>query len=120
MLRALAISLALAASPVRACELALVLAVDISGSVDPEEYRIQMDGLAEALRDGVVAEALLDQQAMVTLLQWTGATRQRQTLPWTQMTSFAVIEQFAEDVQRDGRIWRNYSTARYQIKNKNG
>ncbi len=111
MLRALAISLALAASPVRACELALVLAVDISGSVDPEEYRIQMDGLAEALRDGVVAEALLDQQAMVTLLQWTGATRQRQTLPWTQMTSFAVIEQFAEDVQRDGRIWRNYSTA---------
>ena len=37
-----------------ACDLALVLAVDVSGSVDAKEYRIQMDGLAEGLRDGVV------------------------------------------------------------------
>ena len=34
-----------------ACDLALVLAVDVSGSVDAGEYQIQMGGLAEALRE---------------------------------------------------------------------
>ena len=34
------------AQPVAACGLALALAVDISGSVDADEYQIQMDGLA--------------------------------------------------------------------------
>lgn len=110
MFRAAAFS-ALFATQAAACDLALVLAVDISGSVDPQEYRIQMDGLAAALRDGIVAEALVDQQAMVTLLQWTGSSRQRQTLPWTQMTDFAAVDRFADAVEDDPRIWRNFSTA---------
>lgn len=110
MFRAAAFS-ALFATQAAACDLALVLAVDISGSVDPKEFRIQMDGLAEAFRDGIVAEALVDQQAMVTLLQWTGSSRQRQTIPWTQMTSFAAVDAFADALAQDGRIWRNFSTA---------
>ena len=64
--------------PSFACELALVLAVDVSGSVDPKEYRIQMDGLAAGLRDGTVVEALSQQRAKVTLIQWSGSTRQAQ------------------------------------------
>ena len=60
-----------------ACDLALVLAVDVSGSVDRGEYRVQMDGLAAALRDGVVVDALIHQQAYVSLIQWSGASRQR-------------------------------------------
>ena len=96
---------------VRACDLALVLAVDVSGSVDPQEFRLQMDGLAAALRDGIVAEALLSQEAAVTLVQWTGSSRQRQTLPWTAMTSFDAIDRFADAVEIDQRVWRNYSTA---------
>lgn len=99
------------AGAVQACDLALVLAVDVSGSVDPQEYRIQMEGLAEALRDGVVAEALHDQQAMVTLLQWTGSSRQRQTLPWTEMASFSEIDAFADQIAENARVWRNFSTA---------
>ena len=46
-----------------ACDLALLFAVDVSGSVDPSEYRIQMVGLAEALGDAQVAEALVGGQA---------------------------------------------------------
>ena len=34
-----------------ACDIALTLAVDVSGSVDGREYRIQMDGVAAALAD---------------------------------------------------------------------
>ncbi len=43
-----------------ACDLALLLAVDVSGSVDPQEYRIQMDGLAAGLRDWQVRTALVE------------------------------------------------------------
>lgn len=95
----------------KACELALVLAVDVSGSVDQTEYRIQMEGLAAALRDGIVSEALVEQQAQLTLIQWTGESRQEQTLPWSQMTSFADVLAFADAVASDQRVWRNYSTA---------
>ena len=111
MIRSAIASLVLSASVANACDLALVLAVDVSGSVDPQEYRIQMDGLAAALRDGVVAEALMGQNAVVTLIQWTGSTRQRQTLPWTEMRDFATVAQFADAIEDDQRVWRNYSTA---------
>lgn len=110
MLRAVLLYLA-TASLARACDLALLLAVDVSGSVDRDEFRIQMDGLAAALRDGIVAQALIDQRAQVSLLQWTGATRQRQTVPWTPIASFADVLALADRIETDKRIWRNYSTA---------
>lgn len=93
------------------CELALVLAVDVSGSVDHDEYRVQMDGLAFALRDNIVADALVDQKAAVTLIQWSGSSRQVQTVPWTRITSLADVDALAEAITRDPRKWRNYSTA---------
>jgi Ca-activated chloride channel family protein len=99
------------ASPARACELALLLAVDVSGSVDPQEYRIQMGGLAAALRDGSVADALVEQGAQVALIQWTGSSRQRQTVPWTKMRSHADVLTLADTIEGDARIWRNFSTA---------
>jgi len=101
----------LMSAPVQACQLALLLAVDVSGSVDSREYRVQMDGLAAALRDGIVSEALLEQDAMLALMQWTGSSRQRITIPWTPMTSFADTDAFADRVEADPRVWRNYSTA---------
>ncbi|APX10444.1 DUF1194 domain-containing protein [Tateyamaria omphalii] len=101
----------LASTPVQACQLALLLAVDVSGSVDRDEYRIQMDGLAHALRDGIVADALIEQEAQVALVQWTGATRQRQTVPWTQIGTYGDVSALAERIENDPRIWRNYSTA---------
>lgn len=93
------------------CDLALLLAVDVSGSVDEREYRLQMDGLAEALRDGVISEALVRGRAQVMLVQWTGSTRQKITIPWTKLDSFARVEALADRVAGDPRVWRNYSTA---------
>lgn len=99
------------AGPVLACDLALALAVDVSGSVDEKEYRIQMDGLALALRDPVVSEALVRARARLMLVQWTGSSRQRVTIPWTVIDSFSVLDDFSERVAADTRVWRNYSTA---------
>jgi Ca-activated chloride channel family protein len=94
-----------------ACDLALVLAVDVSGSVDEQEYRIQMDGLALALQDGIVADALIDAQARVSLIQWSGSSRQVQTVPWMAMLSLKDVANLADQIANDPRLWRNYSTA---------
>ncbi|MEE4187989.1 MAG: DUF1194 domain-containing protein [Roseobacter sp.] len=106
-----AVAVVLATGYARACELALVLAVDVSGSVDGREYDIQMQGLAAALRDGIVIDALVDQEAMLTLIQWTGSSRQAQTIPWQQMRSAEDVTDFAAAVASDPRQWRNFSTA---------
>lgn len=111
MIRICLLGFLLSIRPLAACNLALVLAVDVSGSVDRDEFRIQMDGLAAALRNGIVAEALLDEEAMVTLIQWTGSSRQRQTLPWTEMRTFDEIDAFADAIETNERVWRHYSTA---------
>jgi Ca-activated chloride channel family protein len=94
-----------------ACDTALVLAVDVSGSVDQREYRIQMDGLAEALADGVIAEALVGSRAQVALVQWTGSGRQEVTLPWREMTGFSAIETLRQEITIAPRAWRHFSTA---------
>lgn len=98
-------------APVQACDLALVLAVDVSGSVDAREYQVQMQGLAAALQDGAIMDALIDSEAMVSLIQWSGSSRQRRTVDWRQMTSAAEVTAFAQTVAQDERVWRNYSTA---------
>ncbi|MEQ8294668.1 MAG: DUF1194 domain-containing protein [Roseovarius sp.] len=100
-----------AAVPAAACEIALVLAVDVSGSVDRHEYGIQMQGLAEGLRDGSVSEALVAGEAAVMVMHWTGSSRQEVVVPWTRITGFDVLERFADEVERAPRQWRNFSTA---------
>lgn len=101
----------LAPAPLLACDLALVLAVDVSGSVDRAEYRTQMQGLAIALQDGIVADALVDQAAKVTLIQWSGSSRQRQTVPWVQINSYTDVVNLSDRIANDPRVWRNFSTA---------
>lgn len=110
MVRLLALCLALAA-PASACEVALLLAVDVSGSVNRAEYRTQMQGLADGLRDGAVSEALVAGEAMLSVVQWTGSSRQDVSVPWARITSFDALEAFAARVETAPRRWRNFSTA---------
>ena len=46
------------ASTAAACDTALRLAVDVSGSISMGDYHLQMDGLAEALLDPAIIDAL--------------------------------------------------------------
>ncbi|MEZ5732030.1 MAG: DUF1194 domain-containing protein [Paracoccaceae bacterium] len=101
----------LASAPASACELALLLAVDVSGSVDATEYRIQMEGLAAGLRDPVVSEVLVKGEAAVALVQWTGASRQDLTIPWTRIATPADLDSLAENIIAAPRLWIEFSTA---------
>lgn len=97
--------------PVSACGLALALAVDISGSVDREEFKIQMDGLAAGLRDGVIADALAAEKARVALIQWTGETRQDLSIGWTEIKSYDDAALLADRISETPRKWSSFSTA---------
>lgn len=108
---AVVISLFFTCASVKACEVALALTVDVSGSVDRQEYALQMNGLAAALRDPSVADALVDAQAAVMLMQWTGTSRQIVTLPWRRIIDLGQLETMAKEVENTQRKWRNFSTA---------
>lgn len=99
------------AGAARACSIALILAVDVSGSVDRAEYHTQMQGLADGLRDSAVSEALVAGEAAVMILHWTGSSRQMVAVPWTRIESFEALEDFAVRAEAAPRIWRNFSTA---------
>ncbi len=108
----LAAALTLGVTPAaKACELALVLAIDISGSVDQQEYRIQMDGLAAALNDPTVQDALLDSKAQIAVLHWTGASRQVLISNWRQMNERADVIEIGRIVSKAPREYRHFSTA---------
>lgn len=73
------------AQPV-AVDLHLVLAVDVSWSMDPEEQRLQRDGYVEAFRDPQVIKAIQSGRAgriAVTYFEWAGADIQFMVIPWT-------------------------------------
>jgi hypothetical protein len=67
-------------------DLALVLAVDCSFSVDAVEFRLQMEGLGRALMRAEVKEAIRKghyQRIAITAIQWSDEANQMVVLPWT-------------------------------------
>src|ERR1700716_2452839 len=68
-----------------AVDIALVLAVDVSLSIDAEEFALQRAGYAAAFRNARVVEAITAGGAgtmAVTYIQWSGASEQRQIIGW--------------------------------------
>jgi Protein of unknown function (DUF1194) len=94
---------ALAQAPV---DLQLVLAVDVSGSVSDERFKLQKEGYAEAFRNWRVLEAIRSGSAQaiaVTMTQWTGPSQQAQVVPWMVIFDEASMLAFAEAVERTTR-----------------
>lgn len=72
------------------CRQALALGLDVSGSVDLREYRLQLDGLVSALNDPDVVRKLMSMPtAPVALMvyEWSGPEDQVIVVPWTEITN---------------------------------
>jgi Ca-activated chloride channel family protein len=110
MLRSLALTLCLT-QPALACDTALLLAIDVSGSIDRGEYSLQTAGLAAALRDPVVAETLLQGQVALAVVQWSGLDSQALVLPWQRMLSAQALHRFAEAAATLPRAFQGSDTA---------
>ncbi len=78
-----------------ACRQALALGLDVSGSVDASEYRLQLDGLATALDSPAVRDVLFAQPAApirITVYEWSGPEDQTVILPWTELSDMAALQ----------------------------
>jgi len=92
------------ASPGRQIEvdLELVLAVDISYSMDPEEQRLQRDGYVLAFRDKALWAAIAsgkNQRIAITYFEWAGPPVQGIVLPWTLIDGPAAAEAVAAKLE---------------------
>lgn len=90
MIRAACLSLLLALplTAEAACRQALALGLDVSGSVDEREYRLQLDGLAQAFSAPMVRDRLLampDAPVRILIYEWSGPGDQRILAPWSEM-----------------------------------
>jgi hypothetical protein len=67
---------------------ALIVAVDVSNSVDDKRYRLQMEGIAQALEDPGVIQAIAGgAKGGILFSMVTWADRQKVSLPWTRISS---------------------------------
>ncbi|MBG1232671.1 DUF1194 domain-containing protein [Aestuariivirga litoralis] len=92
-----------------AVDLALVLAVDTSGSVDGGEYALQMDGIAAAFRSpDVIAAALSGPHGKIAinLMTWGDPDEKKYDTGWHVIASKQDAEDFAKlantDLPREG------------------
>jgi hypothetical protein len=80
-------------------DLALVLAVDVSNSMDPEEQDLQRQGFVAAFRSPLVHEAIRGGtlgRISVTYLEWASTAHQYVVMPWTIIEDPEGASAFAE------------------------
>lgn len=94
-----------------ACETALVLSIDVSGSIDAGEYRLQAEGLALALSDPEVVEALVRDQVALAVVQWSGPEQQALVLSWQRMLTPGAVAAFASRAGAMPRAFQGSDTA---------
>ena len=82
-------------------DLALVIAVDISYSMDPDEQELQREGFAEAFRSPLVHDAIrhgMLGRIGVTYMEWAGADEQQVIIPWTVLDNSESLMAFADRI----------------------
>jgi hypothetical protein len=115
-LAALLLSVVIAA-PARgeiAVDVALVLAVDVSLSIDAEEFALQRAGYAAAFRNQRVIDAIAGGSTgamAVTYLQWSGAREQQQVIGWRRISDRGSAARFADEMAAAGRVVTSGSTS---------
>jgi hypothetical protein len=90
------------AGPVRAAEqvdLLLVLASDVSRSVDAQKFQLQRDGYASAFSNARVLDAITsgrNGRIAVCFVEWSGATSQKLVIGWTMIKDAETARQFGD------------------------
>lgn len=110
---AILMTLALAAMPAQACRLALVLAVDVSNSVDQTEDQLQRNGLANALiaEDVQAAFFISDDPVSLLVFEWSGRHHQKVLYDWHDIHSPIDLIDAAEAIQTSTRGQNDFPTA---------
>jgi hypothetical protein len=100
----------LAAEAVEA-DVALVLAIDVSGSVNDDRFTLQRDGVAAALESDDFAAVLsggAHQTIEIAVVEW--AEEQNVVLPWTILRGREDLASLAKRLRTAGRSWVHTKT----------
>lgn len=100
-----------------AVDVSLVLAVDVSRSIDEDEARLQREGYRLAVSDPVVVAAI--RGGMVgaiglAYVEWAGIEYQRTVIPWRRIASQADADAWAAELATSPRVslsWTSISGA---------
>lgn len=98
-------------------DLELVIAVDISGSVDDDEAALQRQGYVKAFRDPRVVDAILHGPRgaiAVTYVEWAGSHHQLPLIGWTLINSAQTANEFADALAFEPvmvNVWTSISGA---------
>lgn len=96
------------------CRLALVLALDVSSSVDSQEYALQRDGLAAALTDTDIQGALLaggPGSVALAVYEWSGRRQSTLVLDWVVLRDTGDIGAAAQAIRAFARSHTRFPTA---------
>jgi hypothetical protein len=89
------------------CRQALALGLDVSGSVDTREYRLQLDGVAAALDAEQTRAALLafpGQPVAIAVYEWSGFAYQRVIIDWIEIHSKRDIDTITAQLRESPRV----------------
>ncbi len=90
-------------------DLALVLAVDCSSSVDAGDFHLQMFGISEALRSPKVLDAIQsgeNQNIAFSLVHWSTRKSQRIIIKWRQLATHNDLFNTAHEIELADRQWQ--------------
>jgi Protein of unknown function (DUF1194) len=93
-------------TPVVACagddvDLLLVLAADVSRSIDDTKFQLQRDGYAAAISDSRVLDTIRsghNGRIGLTFVEWSGVGAQRILIDWTEIGDAASAKQFGDQL----------------------
>jgi hypothetical protein len=80
-------------------DLLLVLAADVSRSVDAKKFQLQREGYAAALADPRVLNAIksgANGRIAVCLIEWSGVASQKVVIDWTMIDGAKAAQQFGD------------------------
>lgn len=97
----------------RDVDLALILAIDVSGSVNAERWELQRRGYEAAFNSPEVLQSITSGQhkaIAVTMVEWSGLRHQRQVVEWTVISDELSAATFASLMAEAPRVYSDWTS----------
>ncbi len=106
-----------------AVDVSLVLAVDVSRSIDEDEARLQREGYRLAVADAVVVAAIrggMIGAIGLSYVEWAGIEYQRTILPWRRIAGQADADAWAQGLAEAPRMSLSWTSISGAIRHSRG
>ena len=94
-------------------DLLLVIALDVSASVDGREYELMVEGLADAFRSNQIVQAIgagKNGAIGISIVQWSGFNEQETKIDWIKVGTQTELSQLAENIKNMTRRYHGGAT----------